>query len=164
MNKVVFAISAVLAIVSGIVFANLRPSPVLANEILVGSCLAILVVSLLPWLVLCRRRFLKTPVVASQHWARVITAFLTIGLLFGPVVTGTYKVWMNVARPTDAWGGFGPAIGFVIIAIVSHYIGFAACVIAFLIQLWRDQWKSVLNVLAIAYQVLVYLVLCVINA
>ena len=159
-NRIMLAISAVLGMAGLTIVFNLRPNH---NEVLAGCSLCIFVVCLLPWIVLARRKVFSIKPAASQRWDNAIIILLFIALLAGPFATASYKLWLTIAKPTDAWGGFGPAIGFMGIAWLSHCIGFGACIIALLIQLWRDQWKRVMNCLAIAYQLLVCLFLCKVN-
>jgi hypothetical protein len=160
MNRVILATTAILGIASIAIVVNLRPYQ---NEFLAGSSCGVFVVCLLPWLAFVRSKLFTMRGVTSQGWDKAITALLLVAMLAGPLVTASYYLWLRVAKPTDDWGGFGPAIGLFAIAWLSHSVGFGVCIIAFLIQLWRDQWKKVLNVLAITYQLLMYLFLCKIN-
>ncbi|MEE9601751.1 MAG: hypothetical protein V3V75_00495, partial [Thermoguttaceae bacterium] len=109
----------------------------------------------------------KTRPAASQRWMRVVTVLLVIALLVGPLATASSYLSLKVAEPTDAWGDLHRVAVHIVIALSSHCVGLALCIIAFLIQLWRDQWRKVLNVLAISYQLLAYLLaylfLCRIN-
>jgi hypothetical protein len=159
-NRVILTGSALVGVASIAVVVNLRPYQ---NEFLAGLCVGVFAVCLLPWLVHFRRTLFPTQASAGRGWMKAVTMLLFIALLSGPLATASYHLWLKAAKPTDDWGGFGPAVGLVVIALLFHCVGVGACIIAFLIQLWRDQWKKVLNVLAIAYQLLAYLYLCTLN-
>ncbi len=139
---------------------NLPPGE---NEFLTGSLLGIIVVCLLPWLVFARRKLFTTQIPVRQPWDTGITVLLLIAVLVAPLATATYYGWLMVVKPTDAWGGIGPAVGFMVTIVVSHSIGLGLYIAAFFIQLWRDQWKRALNLLAISYHLLAYFLLCKVN-
>ena len=154
MNGVILAICAILGVGCIAVVTDLQPNQ---NEFLAGLSLAVFVACLLPWAVFVRRKAFNRQATTSQRWTRTIIILLLLALLAGPLLTTSYYVWLKVATPTDDWGGFGPAIGFWAIVWLSHCVGIGFCIIAFLIQLWRDQWRTILNSVAIGYQFLAFL-------
>jgi len=172
-GQVMRIIAALVGITCIAMLANLNPSSTLLrtsiwarnhNEFLLGSCLGFLVVSLLPWVVYIRRKLFPRPILFGRRWSIAITVLLVIALLLGPLATAGYYLWLHLAKPTDAWGGFGPALGAIVITVVSHSIGLGFCILAFLAQLWQDRWRKILNAVTITYQILVYLILCAINS
>ena len=117
------------------------------KQFLYNSSPGLLVACALPWLILLRRKLFKTPMAGNHGWVRATTILLLIAILLGPLVTAIIYLWMQVTEPIKGLEGLGP----VLLALIFHLVSFGAWVIAFFIQLWRDQWNKVLNTLAITY-------------
>ena len=153
-NKIILTASGIIGTISILTARNLRPNK---NEFLTGISLSIFAVCVLPWLVYARRKLLAWEPAASVGWKITVRILLATAILIGPLVTSITLLWIKLAKPTDAWGGFGAFITSVALVYFSHCVGLGLFAIAFLIQLWRNQWQKTLNPLAIAYQLLVIL-------
>ena len=137
--------SAVVLFVSIGIMMNCGSSP--RGYAVFDSCIGVIVASLIPWLVLARRRWFKWQSAKSRGWQIVTAVLLCIALLAAPIAGLCYSV---TAKSTDDWGGFSRTLGFFVTVIVFAHVGFAFCFGALLLQIWRDQWCRVLSALVVA--------------
>ena len=117
------------------------------GRFLFNSSPGLFVVSVLPWLTLIRRKLFKTHIGVNHNWMRATTILLLVALLVGPLAIATVYFWLKIDGSTSGPDRLIPNL----VGIIFHCVSLGACIIAFTIQIWRDQWRIVLNALAILY-------------
>ena len=154
-SRYILWLTAAASLAGVAVLSRSRTGP---DELLVSVSLAVIIVSLLPWIVFARRKLLRTRPPASRGWAIAIYTILLASVLIGPAVTGVGFLWLVIAKPT-ARGCSDPAIGVAVTSFLAFCTGIGLYTLAFVTQLWRDQWQSHLNALSIVWQIICFLLL-----
>jgi hypothetical protein len=129
-----------------------------SESTLFGIGLGVLMVSVLPWLVVLRRRFWRKRFPDGGRWMTAVSALLWISLLIGPLVTGSFWLWWQLSHAPDGMARFGDFLGVVVFGVISFSAGYLSAAIALLIQIWRDQWRAKLTGVTLAFLFLWYVV------
>ena len=153
--KVMLTSSLFLGICSIICLRVLRP-----ETPLFGVSLGLLLVCLLPWLVLLRRKFWSRRFAEGGKWRIAVTVLLWVCVLIGPVVTGSFWLWTRFADAPDNMARLVQFLGIVVYGVMSFSAAYWVGALAFLIQLWRDQWCARLTTVAVGYLFLVFAFFC----
>lgn len=139
-------------------FNFLRVAPY-HHQLLFAWCMGVLVVCSLPGLVALRRRFWKRRFAGGGGWMRTVGVLLWMSLFIAPVVTGASWLWYEFSEARDGMTNLQHFLGFLVCALTSVYAAYGLAVLAFLIQLWRDQWRPKLSVVTLGYLYLFYVAL-----
>jgi len=127
-----------------------------SNSILFGISLGLLVVCILPWLSVLRRRVSPKQYPEGGKWMTAVTMLLWISLFIGPVVTGSFWAWTQFSDAPDGMARLSNGIGLLVFGVISFSTAYWLATLAFLIQLWRDQWRTKLTGVTIAYLFLLF--------
>ena len=151
-HRAILASSLFFGIV-GIVCLNIARS----ESALFGISLGVLLVSVLPWLVVIRRRFWRRRFPDGGRWMIAVAALLWISLLVGPVVTGSVWLWTQFSDAPDGMARFSNFLGVVVFGVVSFSAAYWLATMALLIQIWRDQWRANLTGVTVAFLFLLFI-------
>lgn len=121
-----------------------------SESFLFGISLGVLLVCFLPWLVVLRRSLWSRHFPDGGRWMTVVAALLWVSLLIGPVVTGSFWVSTQLSGASDGMARLSNTIGALVFGVVSFSAAYFLAGLAFLIQLWRDQWRTKLTGVTIA--------------
>jgi hypothetical protein len=116
-----------------------------SESALFGISLGVLMVSVLPWLVVLRRRVWRRRYADGGGWMTVVSALLWISLLIGPLVTGAFWAWTQFTDAHDGMARLSDTLGTLVFGVVSISAGYCLATLALLIQIWRDQWRTKLT-------------------
>ena len=118
--------------------------------------LGVLTVCLLPWLLVLRRRFWKKSFPEGGGWMSAVTWSLWLSLLIAPLATGAFWWWTKQSPAADNMAAISKAIGVIVVGIGSVYVAYGLATLAFLVQLWRDQWCKKLTGVSFTYLFLLF--------
>jgi hypothetical protein len=85
-----------------------------------------------------------------------VAALLWISLLIGPVVTGSFWLWTQFSDAPDGMAKFSEFLGLVGFGVISFSAAYWLAALAFLIQIWRDQWRMKLTGVTVAFLFLLF--------
>ncbi len=122
-----------------------------SESALFGVGLGVVIVSLLPWLVVLRRRVWKRSYPKGGGWMTLVSVLLWMSVLIGPFVTGAFWAWTQFAGTKDGMARLSDALGTVVFGVVSCSAAYGLATLALLIQIWRDQWRAKLTGMAVAF-------------
>lgn len=125
-----------------------------ANSILILGALGLFILGLLPWLVVFRRALWNKCYPEGGKWLKAANVFLWVTLLACPVTLASLLLWNLVWPIPDGFAGLGPSLIMMLSAIISFYATYSFAALSFLIQLWRDQWRTKLNAITLIYLIL----------
>jgi hypothetical protein len=143
-------ILSLLTIITG--FIGLRKID--TNSILILGALGLFILGLLPWLVVIRRALWSKRYPEGGKWLKAANVFLWITLLACPVTLACLLLWNLVWPIPNGFGGLGPFLVMMLCAMISLYATYIFAALSFLIQLWRDQWRTKLNIITLIYLIL----------
>lgn len=121
------------------------------DSYLIAWCMGLLLVCFLPWLVAFRKKFWKRSFPAGGKWLTAVTVLLWLSVIIWPLVTASYWLWSLSTDAPDNMAELGKFVGLALFSLVSFYAAYGVAVIAFLIQLFRNQWRPKLTCYVIGY-------------
>lgn len=127
-----------------------------SESLLFGISLGVLLVSLLPWLVVLRRRVWRRRYPDGGRWMAAVSALLWMSLLIGPLVTGSFWAWAQFPDSQDGMEQLSNTLGTLVFGVVSFSAAYCMGALALLIQIWRDQWCKKLTAVTIAFLLLLF--------
>jgi hypothetical protein len=129
-----------------------------SESALFGISLGVLLVSVLPWLVVLRRRFWRRRFPDGGRWMTFVSAILWISLLIGPLVTGSVWAWTQFSGAVDGMERLSDTLGTLVFGVVSFSTAYCLATMALLIQIWRDRWRAKLTGVTVAVLFLLFVV------
>jgi polyhydroxybutyrate depolymerase len=123
-----------------------------------GVSFGLLVVCFLPWLVALRRGFFKKRFPEKGKWMITVAVLQWLSLIVFPIVPLGFWLWSKRTPESDNMAALGVSIGVVVFGLIAVYAAYAMATVAFVIQLWRDQWHKKLTGVTIAYLFLLFVV------
>ena len=127
-----------------------------SDSFLFAVGLGLLLVCVLPWLVVLRRIAWNRRYPEGGRWMIAVAALLWISLLIGPVVTGSFWLWTQFSDAPDGMARFSEFSGLVGFGVISFSAAYWLAALAFLIQIWRDQWRMKLTGVTVAFLFLLF--------
>jgi len=127
-----------------------------SESALFGISLGVLLVSVLPWLVVLRRRFWRRRFPDGGRWMTAVSVLLWISLLIGPLVTGSFWAWTQFSGAVDGMERLSDTLGILVYGVVSFSAAYCLATMALLIQIWRDQWRAKLTGVTVAFLFLLF--------
>lgn len=121
------------------------------KSILVLSGLVLIIIGSLPWLVVLRRALWVKRYTEGGKWLKAANVCLWLTLFTCPVTLTCLWLWKLFVPVHEGFAGMGQAIAMLVYAILSLYATYSFSTFSFLIQLWRDQWQTKLNVITLIY-------------
>jgi hypothetical protein len=85
-----------------------------------------------------------------------VSSLLWISLLIGPLVTGSFWLWTQFSDAPDDMARFSNSLGVVVFGAISFSAGYWLAGLAFLIQIWRDQWRVKLTGVTVVFLLLLF--------
>lgn len=146
-------ISGTLLIIAGyIALREIDP-----NSILVLSGLALMILGSLPWLVVLRRTLWNKRFPEGGKWLKAARFFLWFALLVFPITAACLWIWFTIFPMPDGFEGLGQTLLLLFFLMIAAYATGTSAALAFLIQLWRDQWHKRLNLTVLIYLCLLFI-------
>lgn len=127
-----------------------------SESALFGISLGGIMVSVLPWLVVLRRRCWRRRFPEGGRWMTAVSALLWIAVLIGPLGTGAFWVGTRFSGAADGMERLSDTIGTLVFAVVSFSAACSLATLAILIQIWRDQWRAKLTGVTVAFLFVVF--------
>ena len=126
------------------------------SEFATGVLLGFVVVASLPWILTLRRTLSGSQADESVGWTWFIRGLLISSVACGPIGSGIVWIVFKSGEPYDSFTSLGAVLGTLFMFILTHALGWGLFGLAFVIQLCRDRWCSVLTIVSVCYQLVAW--------
>ena len=126
------------------------------DSILYGICACIFTIGHLFAIIALRTTFLNRQYPLGGRWAIAVTWLLWISLLIVPFTSGVMYIWWQFSDPPDGMANLRDSIFVLLFVGTSICVAYITASLAYLIQLYRDQWRVKLSFVVMILLFLIY--------